>query len=38
MVRGHRAFRERYPGHRLHVVEPSHDTYATLANHPLAVD
>lgn len=36
MIRGHRAFRARYPGQRLYMVEPSHDTYATLANHPLA--
>jgi len=36
MIRGHRAFRARFPGQRLYMVEPSHDTYATLANHPLA--
>jgi len=36
MTRGHRAFRAQYPGHRLYMVEPSHDTYATLANHALA--
>jgi 4-amino-4-deoxy-L-arabinose transferase-like glycosyltransferase len=38
MVRARRAYRARYPGHDLHMVEPSHDTYATLANHALPQD
>jgi 4-amino-4-deoxy-L-arabinose transferase-like glycosyltransferase len=38
ITRAHRAYRERYPGHLLHMVEPSHATYATLANHPLIGD
>jgi hypothetical protein len=35
MRSGRRAYLARYPGHDLYIVERSHRTYATVANHPI---